>query len=49
MNTYRTPLLMSNGPGRLIHVSSLNSFWGWNSSFLVPLPKMINDATMSST
>jgi hypothetical protein len=31
MTRYTTALLMSNGPGRLTQVSSLNSFWGWNS------------------
>ena len=32
MIRYTTALLMSNGPGRSIQVSSLNSFCGWKCS-----------------
>ena len=45
MNRYSTPLLKSSGPGRSIQVSSLNSFWGWNSSLSSRLKPKIRMTT----
>ena len=43
MTRYITALLMSNGPGRLTQVSSLNSFCGWNSSLSRRVKPKISD------
>ena len=37
---------MSNGPSST-HVSSLNSFWGWNSSLSVRVKPKISTASRS--
>ena len=51
-NTYSTALLMlmSIGPSfSVIQGSSLNSFWGWNSSLRPSEPKMPNRPTTSAS